>query len=214
MTLRRSVQEATDRIQGIIDAAEEAAEQIRLDAETEAQNYLAVQRREADRIRAQRAEDLSKLTADLSGRADAVRAEIDAMIRALGDVTAHLNAPEPAAPPPPAAKPEPAESAPEAPSSISVNAIKGRLRPEPAPSDSEPKPEPQTDPEQPEPEAEPVAQAPAEPQNEEELAESAMLRATQMAVAGSSREDIEQALRNDYRVKDSESILNEILGPG
>ncbi len=41
----------------------------------------------------------------------------------------------------------------------------------------------------------------------------ALLRATQMAVKGSSREEIEVVLRDQYRVSNPDAILDEILGP-
>jgi hypothetical protein len=43
--------------------------------------------------------------------------------------------------------------------------------------------------------------------------EEAMLRATQMAVAGSTREEIEVVLRDEYRVLVPAPIVDEILGP-
>lgn len=43
--------------------------------------------------------------------------------------------------------------------------------------------------------------------------EEAMLRATQMAVAGSTREEIEVVLRDEYRVLAPGPIVDEILGP-
>jgi hypothetical protein len=43
--------------------------------------------------------------------------------------------------------------------------------------------------------------------------EEAMLRATQMAVAGSTRKEIEVVLRDEYRVLAPGPIVDEILGP-
>jgi hypothetical protein len=48
---------------------------------------------------------------------------------------------------------------------------------------------------------------PAEPVGEEPL-----LRATQMAVAGASRADIEEALRTEFGVSDPAAVADEILG--
>lgn len=44
-------------------------------------------------------------------------------------------------------------------------------------------------------------------------AAGARLLATQMAVQGSSREEIEQRLRNGFEIEDSNAILDAILGP-
>jgi hypothetical protein len=41
----------------------------------------------------------------------------------------------------------------------------------------------------------------------------ARLLATQMAVSGSSREEIEQRLRSGFQIADATSILDAILGP-
>ncbi|HEY7950105.1 MAG TPA: hypothetical protein VID51_04635 [Solirubrobacterales bacterium] len=41
----------------------------------------------------------------------------------------------------------------------------------------------------------------------------ARLLATQMAVSGSSREEIEQRLRSGFEIKDTREILDAILGP-
>lgn len=44
-------------------------------------------------------------------------------------------------------------------------------------------------------------------------AAGARLLATQMAVQGSSREEIEQRLRNGFEIEDTDAILDAILGP-
>jgi hypothetical protein len=45
------------------------------------------------------------------------------------------------------------------------------------------------------------------------VSEDALLRATQMAVAGNSREEIETVLRTEFSVSDPTSVADEILGP-
>ncbi|HWC49791.1 MAG TPA: hypothetical protein VG448_12995 [Solirubrobacterales bacterium] len=54
------------------------------------------------------------------------------------------------------------------------------------------------------------APAPEAPQPD---AAGARLLATQMAVSGSSREEIEQRLRNRFEIEDTKPILDAILGP-
>ena len=44
-------------------------------------------------------------------------------------------------------------------------------------------------------------------------AAGARLLATQMAVSGSSREEIEVRLRNGFEIEDTAAILDAILGP-
>ncbi len=66
----------------------------------------------------------------------------------------------------------------------------------------EPEPAPAAEPESPE--AEP--RRPATPPG-------ARLLATQLAVSGSSREEIAERLRNGFEIEDTDAILDAILGP-
>ncbi len=61
----------------------------------------------------------------------------------------------------------------------------------------------------------PAAPVPAElrPDAGEGTPAGARLLATQMAVSGSSREEIEARLRNGFEIEDTASILDAILGP-
>ena len=63
--------------------------------------------------------------------------------------------------------------------------------------------------------AEPVAPAPTvlRPATGETTAAGARLLATQMAVSGSSREEIEARLRNGFEIEDTAAIVDAILGP-
>lgn len=54
---------------------------------------------------------------------------------------------------------------------------------------------------------------PAEADGRRADAAGARLLATQMAVSGSSREEIELKLRNGFQVEDTDAILDAILGP-
>jgi len=45
------------------------------------------------------------------------------------------------------------------------------------------------------------------------MPESAKLLATQMAVAGSSRSEIESRLQSEYGISDAGQMLDSILGP-
>jgi hypothetical protein len=60
--------------------------------------------------------------------------------------------------------------------------------------------------------AHPEEPAPA-PEAFQPDAAGARLLATQMAVSGSSREEIEQRLRNRFEIEDTKPILDAILGP-
>lgn len=54
---------------------------------------------------------------------------------------------------------------------------------------------------------------PAGPDDRRVDAAGARLLATQMAVSGSSREEIAQRLRNGFEIEDTDAILDAILGP-
>lgn len=62
-------------------------------------------------------------------------------------------------------------------------------------------------------EPEPSAQAPDPDAPSHGSAAGARLLATQMAVSGSSREEIAARLRNGFEIEDTASILDAILGP-
>ena len=55
--------------------------------------------------------------------------------------------------------------------------------------------------------------APAAPEPNRADAAGARLLATQLAVSGSSREEIEERLRNRFEIEDTTAILDAILGP-
>jgi hypothetical protein len=72
----------------------------------------------------------------------------------------------------------------------------------------------QSEPEPPRLRAVGAAEAPAEPVGEQRPdAAGARLLATQLAVSGSSRQEIESRLRNRFEIEDPTAILDAILGP-
>jgi hypothetical protein len=58
-----------------------------------------------------------------------------------------------------------------------------------------------------------IVEPAAEPESRRADASGARLLATQMAVSGSSREEIAQRLRNGFEIEDTDAILDAILGP-
>ena len=78
--LRRSMGEATERIQETIDAAERVARQVRDDAESEAQAYLETRRGEADGMVRERSEALDALSRKLADAAESFRQEAERMM--------------------------------------------------------------------------------------------------------------------------------------
>jgi vacuolar-type H+-ATPase subunit H len=171
------------RLEDIVEAAERAAEGVIDDAEAQARRYLTQARAEADRITDRRMEDLSHLIDSLLEQAASLQREAERMQTVLEEARFRVD-PEP---------PEAAEhegSAPPRPQDQAPMREVPRLRAVAHPEEPAPVPEP------------------VQPD-----AAGARLLATQMAVSGSTREEIEQRLRNRFEIEDTKPILDAILGP-
>jgi vacuolar-type H+-ATPase subunit H len=216
----REIEDSTAaRLAEIVAAAEKAARQVIDEAEDEARSRLIDAREEADRIVADRLAGLAELTDEIAAQAEALRRQSEALQRALAEAKVELGGG--------------AES-------LGGSAIMGRRRDDsdseerrptgPALSIVETSADEQPDPEpEPEPASDdrPVAEAaPNGDRNgngsspgfsgssrEGATPAGARLLATQMAVSGSSRAEIEARLRNGFAIKDTGAILDAILGP-
>jgi uncharacterized protein len=201
---RRQIEDTTAaRLAEIVAAAEQAAKGVIDEAEAEARERLADASEEADRIVAERLDRLAGLTEQLDLQAEALKRGAEALRAALAEARAEFGGAESvdgsrtmrdSAPP---VEPEaerlagPSLSIVGAPDPASAPPFNGSRDPEPEP--------------EPEPDSEPASNGtPA----------GARLLATQMAVSGSSREEIEQRLRSGFQIADATSILDAILGPG
>jgi vacuolar-type H+-ATPase subunit H len=198
---RRQIEDTTAaRLAEIVAAAEQAAKGVIDEAEAEARERLADASEEADRIVAERLDRLAGLTEELDLQAEALKRGAEALRAALAEARAELGGAEsfagarPMSDPTPPAEPEPQPRRAPGPSLSIVG----------APEDA-PKPLVDQEPEaSPEPDFEAASNGtPA----------GARLLATQMAVSGSSREEIEQRLRSGFQIADATSILDAILGP-
>jgi vacuolar-type H+-ATPase subunit H len=220
---RREIEDSTAaRLAEIVAAAEQAAKRVIDEAEEEARTTLAGAHEEAERIVAERLAGLAELTdevgaqaAELAERADELRralarakAEIDAA-EAFGGATA-IGRREP--------EPEAEERKPPGPALTVVGGVVAE----------EPVPETETSPEV---TFTPADAVPRERRNGDAERNGdidqgdpssatpigspagARLLATQMAVSGSSRAEIESRLRNGFAITDTRSILDAILGP-
>jgi len=175
--------DTAERLEAIVEAAERAAEGVIDDAEKQARRYLAQARAEAERQTEGQVGELSELIDTLLGQAIALRREAERLQATLEEARARIDGVDPSPLPP-------AEERTAAP----------RLRAvEPAepPADDPPAPQP----------------PPAEADRSRADASGARLLATQMAVSGSSREEIAQRLRNGFEIEDADAILDAILGP-
>jgi hypothetical protein len=194
--LKSSITEASRKIESIIDDAERAAAEIRADARADAE-------REAQRALNESSVKLSSVVGPLVERVENLRVEaaaltheIDAATKQLRELTrksAELGSgteavstrvETPAAEAKPAQFTEPVEAAPS----------EERSSPGPVPVAY-----PGTD-------SSDAASSAGPP-------EEAVLRATQMAVAGSSRSEIEATLSEEFGLADATPVVNDILGP-
>lgn len=217
--LRESITDAQRKIESIIDAAERAAADIRAEARKEAEA-------ETRRHLAESTAKLGEITAPLQKRVESLRAEAKALTHDIEAAEARLRElsrpsgsdseqPAPAASPPSSdktqaagqtssfGKPAPAQPAPEPAPAPGPAASPASSAPVSAAA-----PAPQTGPR-------PVAYpgtggGSAEPGGAPP--EEAYLRATQMAVAGSPRAEIEETLRAEFGLDDPAPIVGEILG--
>ncbi|MGH2940000.1 MAG: hypothetical protein ACRDPE_17960 [Solirubrobacterales bacterium] len=213
---RREIEDSTAaRLAEIVAAAEKAARQVIDEAEEEARSRLIDANEEAERIVTDRLAGLAQLTDEISAQAEALRRQSEVLQQALAEAKAELGGSE----------------------SLGGSTVTGRKASE---RDEEPEADPETRwpvgpsltvvgsrPGEPEPDEKPAA----EPERngrasgeggdpgfngaptESATPAGARLLATQMAVSGSSRLEIEERLRNGFAIKDTRSILDAILGP-
>ncbi len=178
----------SERLAEIVEAAEQAARKVIDDAESEGRRYLSEAQEEADRIVAERLGSLSEVADSLIAQAEAIRRQSERLLESLAVAKAQLDVDGGAEA---EAAPDQAESTQaEHWSRVShLSAVAPVARPEeegPPADRSDPKPG-----------------TPA----------GARLLATQMAVSGNSREEIESRLRNGFEIDDTDAILDAILGP-
>jgi vacuolar-type H+-ATPase subunit H len=230
--LREPVGSAGERIQVIIEAAEKAAAGIIEDADAQARRYIDASRQRADALADERVRVMSDLTDTLIRQAELVRRQSDELLAALdsargelaGRIGQELSAGSPALGEAPARLADQPSAAPQV-SGVphlqpveterpSLQAVQPAPEPQPQQSSSEPPPAP------PGPGATPSATPPASAPPTSSAtggtspSDGARLLAAQMAVAGSSREEIETRLRDEFGIQDAGPILDGILGPG
>jgi hypothetical protein len=205
---------AGDRIQEILDAAESVADQIRRDARSEAESYLDERRREADALAAQQAEKLESLLDTLRRELRAIERQGDSMVTAVEAALAEARRS--------ATTPVTAETNRSSGPSTPVESSSSSAAADATGAESE-ESQPQVAAEEPKSALEAVpspAAAIAYPgtgAGGDQTAhgsgdDGALIRATQMAVRGSDRAQIEQALRDEFAISDPAPIVDEILG--
>ena len=176
-----------ERLEAIVEAAERAAEGVIDDAEAQARRYLQESREQAERESSGRVEALSGLTDSLLEEAGALRRQAERLQATLEEAKRRLEEGILTEAP---ETPEERLDHPPAPISKVMH-----LTPVAAPIA----------------EAEAVAPDPGAASGNN--AAGARLLATQMAVSGSSREEIAHRLRSGFDIEDATAILDAILGP-
>jgi vacuolar-type H+-ATPase subunit H len=218
---RREIEDLTAaRLAEIVAAAERAAKQVIDEAEEEARTRIADAHEEAERIVAARLAGLGDLTDEINAQAEALVSQAEALRQALARAKAEMGGAD--APGGSATmgrcEPEPDTHRPVGPSLTVV----GGVHEEPAPDDPLPREVPPAQEDRRLRGAAPSdgAPAPAPSQDfDEEISldsgspAGARLLATQMAVSGSTRAEIESRLRNGFKIADTRAILDAILGP-
>jgi DivIVA domain-containing protein len=192
--------QAGEQVKAIVEAAERGAQEIREAAQAEAREHVAHVTAAADRLRErieQMERDMTQLVIDLREGADRLRGDLDAL-QAGTDALSSARGAAPAAPMP---APPPAE-----PRAVAATS-------EPPVAASEP-PEPRAVARKPEPPvaaSEPAAPEPAatpEPKNGDSAA--ARIVALDMALSGTSREDTDRYLAENYDLPDRAALLDEV----
>lgn len=167
----------------IIEAAERAAAALIDSADANAKRYLEEAEAEADRVVAARLEGLLDATDSLVDQAEAIRRESERLLETLRRTGARVQ--------PDGDGPVPAGEPP---------SLRGKHL--------------SAVPSGPEPAADPLRSVQSEESSRRpENAAGARLLATQMAVSGSSRREIEARLRSGFEIEDTGAILDAILGP-
>ena len=169
----------------IIEAAERAAAALIDGADANAKRYLEEAEAEADRVVAARLEGLIETTDSLVEQAEAVRLESERLLETLRRTGARIEPGQEAA----TSLEEPA---------LSRGKHLSAVPSEPESAGNEPRRR--------------EAEADDLPQRSDGAA-GARLLATQMAVSGSSRKEIEARLRSGFEIEDTGAILEAILGP-
>lgn len=218
---RREIEDSTAaRLAEIVAAAEKAAKQVIDEAEAEARSRLSDAHEEADRIVAVRLAELASLTEEIEAQAEELRRGAEALQAALARVKAEFGDADSSGGPAtsrPEAVPDDDGDRPTAPSLTVVGAPRTAPRPGPGPA-ADRVPADRA------PSGDRELTADRTPSDEREFApeadaedfgtpSGARLLATQMAVSGSSREEIEARLRSGFAIADTTAILDAILGP-
>lgn len=246
----RPIAAVTARVESIVDAAEQVAREIRVEAESDALVYAQAKREEVDRMIAAHHKELAGLCVSLTRQTEALQKEIGSLAAQIEGLTPPgVQAPQAAAPrtqPAPLPRPSdeprddgqvreteaaPRSSAPPA-SPVAAEKVESAspAAHADAPADESERPRPrfavpfrrekapaaESEEKLDADEARPSSLSPADPgptAADRRDPDAAILMATQMAVAGSSRAEVRTALLREFDPGDTERAMLEVLGP-
>jgi hypothetical protein len=197
--LKRVVDAAARRVDEIVDGAERVASQIIAEAEAEAERDADRRREEVERAVDAWSAELRAMAERLGQRGERLRELTEAMVAELADGAAVLGRVPPELERRPGAVAESSQGPSPASPAPAPRQAEGQREPEPGSGERDRPPGPA-------PEAESPRPGP-------HGRETALLRAAQMAVAGSSREEIERELSAELAIEDPAPIVDELLGP-
>jgi len=172
-----------ERLEAVVEAAERAAASVIDDAERQARQYLTQAHAEADRLADDRISGLAETIDSLLAQASSLRQEAERLQANLEAAKARID--------------------------VEIDGERPLAPAEPSSADQEPAPLLRAV----ESEEAPAGQLAPQPDGKRSNAAGARLLATQMAVGGSSREEIEERLRNGFGIEDTAAVLDAILGP-
>jgi vacuolar-type H+-ATPase subunit H len=231
---RREIEDTTAaRLAEIVAAAERAAKQVIDEAEEEARTRIADAHEEAERIVTARLAGLADLTEEINAQAEGLVRQAEALQGALARAKAEMGGAEALGGSAAMGRGEPerpTEPLPPKPATPSLTVV-GGVHEEPPAAPAEDRLAHELGDAAPQPDRRlrdtahvdgaPAPAAPPAPSQDfdEEISldggspAGARLLATQMAVSGSSRVEIEARLRNGFKITDTRAILDAILGP-
>ena len=202
----RVVGDTAGHIQQIISAAERAAANIKADAVADAERYaerrrldadeaVAEHRRAAEELAAEQARALGEVAETLTTKVSVLEAQLGAIVAELHEAVGRLQAGSAISAP--TSKPRESTVPPEAGSAkvFSYGKPSAGAREAPGAAGS----------------STPRSIRPVASRSDQQR-ETALLRATQMAVAGSGRGEIETALKKELGIRDPGSILDQVIG--
>lgn len=212
-SLDRFITDAQSKISEVIDAAERVAKDTHADAKDQANTYLEDRKRDADALVVQRREELNSITAAVAKRVGQLRQEVDSISAEIGSSIERIKALASSTGGSPAEamtsrSMEPSDHSADF-SDLATESSDAQGPVEPAFHAVADEEGSSSEADAPPSEADDGDTGSASVPNRENV----VLRATQLAVAGTERGEIEATLTQEFGIEDASAIVDEIVGP-